>query len=150
MAPLLTFLSPPRYVGVEASEEALGEAVRQHTAPGREFIVADLREVAFERWRGADIAVVSSVMHHLADDEVVAFARRIRDELVPTRLLVQDAEPHGRLGPVVRAADDGRHLRTQARLVELLAEDFDVKVLWTYVNPVRSFRQFLLDLTPHV
>jgi SAM-dependent methyltransferase len=146
-APLLDFVDPIRYVGIESSEVALVAARRRHDEEGREFVPADLRDVALDRWRGPDVAVVSSVTHHLDDDAVVAFARRVRDELRPRRFLLQDAEPVGPLGPLVRAADDGRFLRSEENLVELLSSDFAVTVVWTYVNPIRSFRQFLLELT---
>jgi SAM-dependent methyltransferase len=147
-APLLDFIDPARYVGIESSKTAIEEARRRHGGEGREFVAADLRDLSVERWRGADVAVVSSVAHHLDDPSVVALAARIRDELRPGRLLFQDAEPTGPLGPLVRAAGDGRFLRPQARLLELLRADFAVTVVWTYVNPVRSFRQFLLELEP--
>jgi SAM-dependent methyltransferase len=147
-APLLDYVAPGRYVGIESSEIALGEARRRHAGPGRTFVLADLRDVPLATWRGADVAVVSSVTHHLDDNAVVTFTRRVRDELAPGRFLLQDAEPTGILAPFVRAADDGRHLRPRQDLLDLLAQDSRVKMLWAYDNPLRSFRQFLLELEP--
>ena len=82
-APLLDFLSPPRYVGVEASAEAIEEARRAHSSPGREFIAADLRNLSLSKWSDADVGVVSSVTHHLDDEAVVALLHRVREELRP-------------------------------------------------------------------
>jgi SAM-dependent methyltransferase len=147
-APLLGFIEPDRYVGIEASPTAIAEADRRHGGNGHEFVLADLRSVSLAQWRLPDVAVLSSVAHHLDDESVLALVRRIARELEPGRFFLQDAEPTGPLGPLVRAIDDGRFLRPMERLVGLLRSDFAVTVAWTYVNPIRSFRQFLLELAP--
>ena len=147
-APMLRYLQPARYVGVDAHEPSLAVARRRRAYAGSEFVLADLIQAPLADWRGADVAVISSVTHHLADGAVVALAERLRDDVEPRRLLLQDAEATGPLGPVVRALDDGDHLRSRTELVALLSSRFSISTLWTYENPLRSFHQFLLELAP--
>jgi SAM-dependent methyltransferase len=147
-APMLRFVSPKRYVGIDEHEPSLAAGRAEHGGPGREFVNAPLGGLSLEPWRGADAVVVSSVCHHLADDEVVALMERIQREVGPGRILVQDAEPSGPLGPLVDALDDGDHLRPKEDLLALLGRSFATRVLWTYDNPLRSFHQFLIEVTP--
>jgi ubiquinone/menaquinone biosynthesis C-methylase UbiE len=147
-APVLRFFSPQRYVGVDEHGPSLEEGRREHAGPGREFVQAPLGGLDLVRWRGADAVVVSSVCHHLDDAAVVELMERIAREAEPGRILLQDAEPTGPLGPLVSALDDGDHLRPKADLVRLLEPRFHVREGWTYDNPVRSFHQFLLELKP--
>jgi SAM-dependent methyltransferase len=147
-APLLRYLRPARYVGVDAHEPSLAVARRRRAYEGSEFVLTDLMLAPLPDWRGADVAVISSVTHHLDDDAVVALTERLRDEVAPRRLLLQDAEATGPLGPLVTALDDGDHLRPRTDLVTLLSSRFSVSTLWTYENPLRSFHQFLLELAP--
>jgi SAM-dependent methyltransferase len=147
-APLLRYVRPARYVGVDAHEPSLAVARRRRAYRGSEFVLADLNEAPLADWRGADVAVISSVTHHLDDDAVVALTEQVRDEVAPRRLLLQDAQPGGPLGPIVTALDDGDHLRSRTELVALLSSQFSVSLLWTYDNPLRSFHQFLLELAP--
>jgi SAM-dependent methyltransferase len=148
-APLLRYLRPARYVGVDAHEPSLAVARRRRAYPGSEFVLADLMRAPLADWRGADVAVISSVTHHLDDGAVLALTERLRDDVAPRRLLLQDAQATGPLGPLVTALDDGDHLRPRADLVALLSSRFSVSTLWTYENPLRSFHQFLLELAPH-
>jgi len=147
-APLLDFVEPERYVGVEDHAGAIASARERHARPGYEFVEADLVDVSYAAWRGADVVVLSSVAHHLPADDLLRLLARIVAEVEPQRLLLQDAEATGPFGPLVRALDDGRHLRPKQRLIELLEPGFGVRVLWTYDNPLRSFHQFLLELAP--
>jgi SAM-dependent methyltransferase len=147
-APLLRYLRPARYVGVDAHEPSLAVARRRRAYAGSEFVLADLMQAPLAEWRGADVAVISSVTHHLDDDAVVALAERVRDDVAPRRLLLQDAEATGPLGPLVTALDDGDDLRSPKQLIALLSSRFSISTLWTYKNPLRSFHQFLLELAP--
>jgi SAM-dependent methyltransferase len=149
-APLLGFVVPRRYVGVDEHGPSLEQGRRLHEGPGREFVLAPLAEVDLTRWRGADVAVVSSVTHHLDDAEAVRLLERVARDVAPARILLQDAEASGPLGPLVSYLDDGDHLRSRETLEALLAPGFETRCLWTYDNPLRSFHQFLLELRPRV
>ena len=146
-APLLRFITPAHYVGIDEHEPSLEAGRSEHAGPGREFVLGALLETDLTPWRGTDVAVISSVMHHLDDDGVRRLVDKVARELEPGRLLVQDAAPTGPLGPLVDRLDDGDHLRPREELVALLA-DRAPRVLWTYDNPLRSFHQFLLELRP--
>jgi SAM-dependent methyltransferase len=147
-APLLRFVSPARYVGVDEHEPSLAEARAEHGGPGREFILAPLASVDLTAWRGADTVILSSVCHHIDDASVSTLIARIATEVAPGRLLVQDAEPTGPLGPLVTRLDNGGHLRSRTELESLLAPAGTPRLLWTYDNPVRSFHQFLYEVRP--
>ena len=147
-APLLGFVAPARYVGVDEHGPSLEQGRRLHDGPGREFVLSPLDEVDLTRWRGADVVVVSSVTHHLDDEEALALLERVGRDVSPPRILLQDAEASGVLGPLVSYLDDGDHLRSSASLETLLASGFETRCLWTYDNPLRSFHQFLLELRP--
>ena len=147
-APLLRFVGPKRYVGIDEHEPSLAQARREHARPEREFVAASLLDVDLSQWRGASAVVVSSVCHHLPDRDVLELMDRIEREIAPGRILVQDAEPTGLLGPLVKALDDGDYLRPRDELMQLLSRHFETQLLWTYDNPLRSFHQFLLGLTP--
>jgi SAM-dependent methyltransferase len=145
-APLLDFLAPERYVGIDAHEASLALARRRHAGVGREFIEASLADLPLDSWRGMDVVTIASVTHHLADAAVVELMERIVQHVCPQRLLVQDAHATGPLRSVVTALDDGDHLRHRDALIALLTRRFEVALLWTYDNPLRSFHQFLLEL----
>jgi SAM-dependent methyltransferase len=145
---LLRFVQPDRYIGVDEHEPSLTAARDAFAGPGREFVQSGLRDAPLERWHGADVVVISSVTHHLADDEIRALLARVSATVEPSRILLQDAEPTGVLGPVVDRLDEGDHLRPQSELVGILQETFEVRELWSYDNPLRSFHQFLLELRP--
>src|SRR3954468_15739096 len=147
-APLLDFVSPDRYVGIDEHAPSLEEARRIHGGAGREFVLAPLSAVDLTRWRGADAVVVSSVTHHLDDDGTVALLERVARDVAPARILLQDAEARGIRGRLVSYLDDGDHLRSRTSLEALLAPGFETRCLWTYDNPLRSFHQFLLELRP--
>lgn len=146
-ASLLDFVSPERYVGVDEHEPSLTVARRRHRGAGREFVRGPLSGQSLDAWRGADVVTVASVTHHLDDAAVVDLVERIAREVSPGRILVQDAHAIGPLGPLVTALDDGDHLRPRDELIALLESRFGVSLLWTYDNPLRSFHQFLLELT---
>lgn len=147
-APVLRFVQPNRYVGLDEHEPSLAAGRAEHGGPGRELLNAALGDLPLDRWRGADAVLVSSVCHHLSDAEVLELMDRIQREAAPGRILVQDAEPTGPLGPLVVALDDGAHLRPRDELLGLLAQQFKTRLVWTYDNPLRSFHQFLVELTP--
>jgi SAM-dependent methyltransferase len=147
-APLLEFVAPRRYVGIDAHGPSLADARRRRSGPGREFLAGSVLATDLSPWAGAACVVLSSVCHHLDDDEVVGLLRRIRAQAAPGRILVQDAQPTGRLGGLVTRLDDGDHLRSQAQLQRLLEQVATPRLLWTYTNPLRSFRQFLYELAP--
>lgn len=146
-APLLKFVEPQRYVGIDGHLPSLEAGRTEHARDGWEFVEDNVTTVSLSPWRGADVAVISSVTHHLPDEDVVKLVRRVADEIEPGRLLLQDAEPMGALGPLVTALDDGDHLRPRDALVSLLEREFAVSELWRYENPLRSFRQFLFELS---
>jgi SAM-dependent methyltransferase len=147
-APLLRFVAPARYVGVDGHPESLVAGRAAHAGPGREFVLADLGEADLRPYRGADAVVVSSVTHHLDDAGVRALLRRVADQVRPRRILLQDAQAAGPLAGLVAALDDGDHLRTKEELERLLADDFETRLRWTYDNPLHSFHQFLYELRP--
>ena len=145
-APLLDFIRPGRYAGIDGEEPEVERARHRFQRDGYEFIVADLTAIALSPWRGYDSVTVSSVTHHLSDAEVKGLFSRIVDEIRPGAIFLQDATPMGILGPVVTFLDAGRHMRTESELTALLEADFEMEHLWAYVNPFRSFRQFCLHL----
>jgi len=147
-ARLLDFVEARRYVGVDEHEPSLDEARSARSGPGREFVLASLDAVDLSPWRGADVVVLSSVTHHLDDAEVTALLDRIVAAVGPARMLVQDAEATGPLGPLVSYLDEGDHLRSLPALEQLLRDRFETRCLWTYDNPLGSFHQFLLEARP--
>lgn len=147
-APLLEYLHPERYAGVDGDEPEIRRARERFARPGYEFLVDDLMTVGLAVWSGADVVAVSSVTHHLPDDAVRGLFARIAEQIEPQAIYLQDATPTGLLGPVVTFLDAGRHMRTEAQLSALLEPQFEVDRLWGYENPFRSFHQFLFRLTP--
>lgn len=148
-APLLAHCAPATYVGIDEHEPSLAEARRHHAGPNRTFVLAPVTATGFSAWRESDVVVLSSVCHHLAGDDVVALIERLLEEVEPARVLVQDAEPTGPLGGLVTALDDGDHLRPQSELEALLRRaGGDVRLCWSYDNPLRSFHQFLYEVRP--
>jgi len=147
-APLLDFVAPARYVGVDEHGPSLEEGRRRHAGPGRAFVAASILDADLAPWRGADAVVLSSVCHHLGDAAVVGLLERIAAQVAPRRVLVQDAEPTGPLRGLVTRLDDGDHLRPRDELEALLARVAPPRLLWTYDNPLRSFHQFLFELRP--
>jgi SAM-dependent methyltransferase len=147
-APLLDHLSPVRYVGIDEHPPSLAEGRARRGGPGREFVAGSIMDVELTPWRGADAVVLSSVCHHLDDAAVIALLTRIVEEAQPSRLMVQDAQPTGRLAGLVTRLDDGDHLRSRAQLETLLSRVAPPHLLWTYTNPLRSFHQFLYELRP--
>jgi SAM-dependent methyltransferase len=145
-APLLDHIAPPHYVGIDEHEPSLAEGRARHAGPGREFVLASVADVDLEPWRGADAVVLSSMTHHLGDDELLALLDRVQ-RAEPRRILLQDAQATGLLGPLVSYLDDGDHLRARAELEQLLESRFETRCLWTYDNPLGSFHQYLLELT---
>jgi SAM-dependent methyltransferase len=147
-APMLRFVEPRRYVGVDEDPPALAAARAAHNRPDWQFVAGDLASEPLQQWRGADVAVLSSVTHHMDDAAVHGLLARVFAEVAPARVLVQDAEAIGPLGPVVRFLDKGRHLRRRSELRRLIEERYEVRELWLYDNPLRSFRQFLFEVRP--
>jgi SAM-dependent methyltransferase len=145
-APLLRFVQPRRYVGVDEDLPALAAARAAFARPEWQFLASDLARQSLEQWRGADVVLLSSVSHHLDDAAIHELLARVFAEVAPGRVLLQDAEPIGPLGPVVRFLDKGEHLRRHAELRGLIEERYQVRELWTYDNPLRSFRQFLFEV----
>ena len=147
-APLLEYLKPTRYAGVDGDASEILRARERYERPGYEFLKDDLTTVPLEPWRGADVVGVSSVTHHLPDDVVRSLFSRVLHDIEPKAIFLQDATPTGLLGPVVTFLDAGRHMRTETQLAALLEPTFVVERLWSYDNPLRSFHQFLFKLTP--
>ncbi len=145
---VLQFVAPRRYVGLDLHAPSLDRARGARGGPGVELIEADLTTADLSAWDGADAVVISNVLHHLPDAEATALLDRVVAQVGPERILVQDAEPAGRLAPLVRALDGGDHLRGRAELLELLRSRFAVRELRRWHNPLRSFSYFLLELRP--
>ncbi|HWT22252.1 MAG TPA: class I SAM-dependent methyltransferase, partial [Solirubrobacteraceae bacterium] len=143
---VLRYARPRRYVGLDLHRPSLDRARRKRGRPGVELVEADITRTDLGAWRGADVAIVSNVLHHLTDDEAVALLDRIATAVQPERILVQDAEPAGALAPVVRALDGGAHLRGRAQLAAMLRARFAVREVAEWRNPLRSFTYFLLEL----
>jgi SAM-dependent methyltransferase len=109
------------YTGVDRSPAMIAYARRRHGAPGRRFEVGDA--LALDPGLGAhELVVVSSMLHHLTDDEV----RRCLAGLAvirPGRLLIVDVALE-RTGTffrrIVAPLDRGRHFRTTAAIRDLL------------------------------
>jgi ubiquinone/menaquinone biosynthesis C-methylase UbiE len=146
-APMLEFVKPRRYAGLDEHRPSLEVATRRFSRPGYEFLGTGVDEADLSRWRGADVVVASSMTHHLTDEEVVSLIERVFRDVAPDRMLVQDAEATGPLGPLVTALDEGAHLRSPAELIALIrSRGYAVRSLWSYRNPLRSFHQFLLEV----
>ena len=147
-ARLLDHVSPPRYTGIDSFERNIRRAKqRQGRKKGRAFFVGDISTWPLHELAGADCVVVSSVTHHLDDDEVRVLFEGISREVSPEVIWVQDAEPTGLMGPLVTRLDRGDYLRTEEELSGLLRE-LSPEHQWDYANPLRSFRQFLLRINP--
>ena len=80
-------------------------------ADGREFYEASIIEIPLERWPGADVVTISSVVHHLDDEQVVSLLEDVSEKVKPKRILIQDAEPissiHGFARTENRRAENG-------------------------------------------
>ena len=145
---VLQFAHPRRYVGLDLHPASLARAHKERGRPGVELIEADVIHADLTAWAGADVVIVSNVLHHLPEHEVSGLLDRIRNQVGPKRILVQDAEPAGCLAPLVRRLDGGDHLRGRVELEELLRSRFAVREIARWRNPLRSFTYFLLELRP--
>jgi SAM-dependent methyltransferase len=146
-APLLNYISPARYVGVDEDVGEIRRARKKFRNANYTFISDDLETLDLRQWKGADIVALSSVTHHLSDDAVTMLFRRIANDIVPKVIYLQDATPTGPIGRLASFLDAGNHLRTERQLSSLLNDQYRIERLWTYTNPLRSFHQFLLRLT---
>lgn len=147
-ARLLNFASPDRYVGLDLHRPSLERARRRWDGTGVEFVEMDITRSELTPWRGADVAVMSNFLHHLSDPEALNLLQHVARDAQPGRILVQDAQPTGVMGPVVRALDDGEHLRSRAELFDLLRPAFAVREVARWSNRLRSFEYLLLELRP--
>jgi SAM-dependent methyltransferase len=145
---VLRFARPRRYVGLDLHPASLDRARRQRGGPGVELVEADVTRADLSAWSGADVVLISNVLHHLPEAEATGLLERVVSQVAPRRILVQDAEPAGVLAPVVRALDGGDHLRGRAELMALLRARFAVREVARWHNPLRSFSYFLLELRP--
>jgi SAM-dependent methyltransferase len=148
-ARVLRFTRPQRYVGLDLHRPSIQRARRRwgHRG-GVELVEADITRTALGAWRGADVVVISNLLHHIADEEALALLDRVVGEVQPERILVQDAEPSGAMAPVVRALDGGENLRRRAQLLGLVEPRFDAREVERWSNRMRSFHYFLLELRP--
>jgi SAM-dependent methyltransferase len=145
---VLQFAHPARYVGLDLHGASLERARSRRERPGVELIEADVTRADLSAWNGADVVVISNVLHHLPPEVASELLDRIVEQVGPRRILVQDAEPAGRLAPVVRKLDGGDHLRTRVELLDMLRARFAVREVARWRNPFRSFTYFLLELRP--
>ena len=147
-APLLRFTRPERYVGLDLHGPSLERARRLRGGDGVELVEADITGADLTPWRGADVAVLSNLLHHLEDHQALDLLERVAGEAQARRIIVQDAEPRGAMAPVVRALDGGEHLRGRAELIDLVQPRFAARELARWSNRLRSFSYFLLELQP--
>ena len=146
-ARVLRFTRPARYVGLDLHRPSLERARRRWgTGGGLEFVEADITRTGLSPWRGADVVVISNLLHHIQDAEALELLDREVREVAPERILVQDAEPRGAMAPVVRALDGGEHLRRRAELLELVRPLFATREVERWSNRLRSFHYFLVEL----
>lgn len=145
-ARLLNFANPDRYVGLDIHRPSLERARRRWDGSGMEFVEMDITRSDLTPWRGADVAVMSNFLHHLSDTEALNLLQHVVRDAQPGRILVQDAQPSGVMGPVVRALDDGEHLRSRTELIGLLQPTFAVREVAHWSNRLKSFAYFLLEL----
>ena len=145
-APLLRFTRPQRYVGLDLHRPSLERARRLRGGQGVELVEADITAADLTPWRGADVAVLSNLLHHLRDEEALELLERVARDAQAERILVQDAEPRGAMAPVVRAVDGGEHLRRRTELLDLVEPRFAARELARWSNRLRSFSYFLLEL----
>ena len=148
-ARVLRFARPLRYVGLDLHGASLERARRMWgTRGGVELVEADITQADLSAWRGADVVVISNLLHHIEDEEALDLLDRIASEVAPDRILVQDAEPRGAMAPVVRALDGGENLRRRAELLELVKPRFAAREVERWSNRFRSFHYFLVELRP--
>ena len=148
-ARVLRFTRPQRYVGLDLHPPSLERARRRWgSRAGVELVEADITKAGLSAWKGADVVVISNLLHHIGDAEALELLDRVVRDVGPDRILVQDAEPCGAMAPVVRALDGGEHLRGRIALLELVGPRFATREVERWSNRMRSFHYFLLELRP--
>jgi SAM-dependent methyltransferase len=145
---LLHHLEPDRYVGLDLHAGDLEYAQRRFDRPAYEFVEADFMEAPLERWRGADVVTASAVFHHLTDEQVVALAGRLREQVQPGRMVFTDGVTRGPLAGTLTRVDEGEPSRPKEALYDLFRPDFEVRETWSYVVPFRTYLYFGFELKP--
>jgi SAM-dependent methyltransferase len=147
-SPLLSHLSPERYVGLDLHEADLAYAGRRFAHPGYEFVCADFLEAPLERWRSADVVTASAVFHHLTDEQVTALIGRLQEQVRPGRMVFTDGVAIGPLRKRLVSLDEGEPVRHPDQLYALFPPGFDVEQTWSYVVPFRTYLYFGFELRP--
>jgi SAM-dependent methyltransferase len=147
-APLLNYLEPRQYTGLDLLDADLEYARKHFAGPGRDFVTADVLEADLTPWRGVDVVTCSSVFHHLTDEQVVALIDRIAEQVQPKRMVFSDGVVVGRFGNVVAKLDYGDPTRPKEHLYDLFRPRFEVEEGWGYVTPVGAGYLFGFELHP--
>jgi SAM-dependent methyltransferase len=147
-SPLLGHLTPERYVGLDLHPGDLAYARRRYERPGYEFVEADFMEEPLERWRGADVVTASAVFHHLTDEQVVALAGRLQDQVEPGRMVFTDGVTTGPLAGTLTRLDEGEPSRPKESLYDLFRPRFEINETWSYAVPFRTYLYFGFELSP--
>jgi SAM-dependent methyltransferase len=147
-SPLLSHLTPERYVGLDLNEADLDYASSRFGRPGYEFVCADFLEAPLERWRGADVVTASAVFHHLTDEQVTALIGRLHDQVRPGRMVFTDGVAIGPLRNRLAGLDEGEPVRHPEELYALFPAGFEIEQTWSYVVPFRTYLYFGFELRP--
>jgi SAM-dependent methyltransferase len=147
-SPLLSHLSPERYVGLDLHEADLAYASRRYGRSGYEFVQADFLNAPLERWKGADVVTASAVFHHLTDKQVTALIGRLHDQVRPGRMVFTDGVAIGPLKGALIGLDEGEPRRHPDELYALFPPGFEIEQTWSYVVPFRTYLYFGFELRP--
>lgn len=147
-APVLGYLDPARYFGIDFNRASIEIARRKHGGPAAELIEADITSTSLASWRGADAVVCSALFHHLADEQLVELLERIVEEVGPSRIVCTDGVDIGPLRHLIAWLDEGDPSRPKADLYALLEPRFEVRETWTFEVPLRTVHVFGFVLTP--
>jgi len=147
-SPLLSHLTPARYIGLDLHEADLAYARRRYQRPGYEFVQADFMEAPLERWSGADVVTASAVFHHLTDQQVTTLIGSLHERVMPGRMVFTDGVAIGALKNALIGLDEGEPSRHPDELYALFPPGLEVVQTWSYVVPFRTYLYFGFELRP--
>jgi SAM-dependent methyltransferase len=147
-ASLLEFVQPKRYVGIDERPRSIEFARRRHSRPGWEFVEADFMRRSLEEWRGTDVVVCASLLHHLPDGEVRELIRRVFSEVGAKRVCIAEGTSRGPFQGLLNFLDDGSPNRPKEDLVALVESDYEVEETWQFRTPFRTYDFFGLTVEP--
>lgn len=134
------------YTGIEINPELAAYAKRKYR---KKFLVMDARKLIFSR-NFFDTIIVVGVIHHLSDRAVDKALREMRRVVKPDgQVILIEAiapiSPFNILGKILRANDEGKHIRTLEKYAELFSRHFTVKKSYQKAGGLFDYGVFVLS-----